>query len=62
MKGNLSQFETRVNDVIATTYKSYKNDVIQAIGYLPKDKSQKRENDKQVLEEIADENLQEETR
>ena len=41
MKGNLSQFESRVNDVIIETCGSYKG-TIETIFKLPTDKKNKR--------------------
>lgn len=59
MKGNLSQFEARVNDVIRNTYNNFKDDVVQAIGDVSKQKkANTRVNNKSVLVELE----QEETR
>ena len=50
MKGNLSQFEARVNDVIRNTYNNFKDDVVQAIGDVSKLKeANTRVNNKSVL-------------
>ena len=47
MKGTLAPFEDQVNRKIITIYKSYREDFIGAIGYLPQEKVNSRKQTRQ---------------